>query len=701
MRFPISKYTTFLFLFLSMGVLSLVLPTPVLSGVCGALGLLGLFFFLGVGISQRFFSQIPWAPLWGTVLGVCLFFLGHTISYVLFGITPMTIGISMVLLAGGALLLHKGVPFPSFSIPHMLLHVQDILGLVVLGLQGLMFFALSTKSTTIALGSPWLVIGPRFFVVYAITTCLLLCYVYFTKPSWLKHVVIGIHFLTTLSVAAFVYQLGFGYDPFLHRAAEKDILAHGVILPRTPFYIGQYVLITILVLVGHIPLFFADAWLVMMLTSLFLPLCVFYVLRYHFSFEKNLSHVGSVCILLVSFIAFFVTTPHNFATLLTLLTFMLGLVCFSYRKFFPIVVGVSLFAFAVHPLSGMFAVLFVIGIALWLYKDRFPKPIYKGTWVALCAGSLVVMPFLFFSYLLLKGVSLPSPMIIFSRLSVFADVFGRPYYYHNSPSASFLLDTLYSYQMLIPVVLVFLGLYGWYRTFRKTTWLTVLMFIFLLSNVFFLSTWVVISDLNTFEQVQYAQRLRHMLLFPLLLFSLYSVLLFFSWLRKKHVFFQLLFLGIMSVCITGSFYLTYPQQNKKTHFPGYNVTSADIEAARYIEADTADGASHVVLSNLLTAAASIDQFGFSRYYDTDKGLLFYYAIPSGSPLAEAYRNLVYVAQDKQYIDDVFALTGVDRVYFVISSFWSGYADIVAGMSKHADEIQVINNGAITIFRYDR
>ena len=68
--------------------------------------------------------------------------------------------------------------------------------------------------------------------------------------------------LSALSVSAIVYVVGFGFDPFLHRAAEQALVDTGVVEPVRLLYSGQYTLTAALHHLTAWPIKLIDIWMV-------------------------------------------------------------------------------------------------------------------------------------------------------------------------------------------------------------------------------------------------------------------------------------------------------------------------------------------------------------------------------------------------------------------------------------------------------
>jgi hypothetical protein len=221
-----------------------------------------------------------------------------------------------------------------------------------------------------------------------------------------------------------------------------------------------------------------------------------------------------------------------------------------------------------------------------------------------------------------------------------------------------------------------------------------------ISNAFLLTTWLEIPSLSSYEQLQYGERLMHAAFFSLIPITLGGCLTLLERQLYKSRTLLIITLPIFAILLTISLYLTYPQSNPKVRFPGFNVTQADIDAATYIANNSPT--STIILSNILTAAASVEKYGFQTYYNTASGPVFYYAIPSGGPLADAFNDMLYKGQKRETMDRIMALAGVKHGYFIVHSYWDDADRIIAGASQNADQTLNISsdNTTLTIFRYD-
>ncbi|MBI5728314.1 MAG: hypothetical protein HY984_01005 [Candidatus Magasanikbacteria bacterium] len=541
-----------------------------------------------------------------------------------------------------------------------------------------------------------------FFLAYCGITALLLFYAWSATTRRAAGVLIAIHFFLTYTIAAWVYPLGYGYDPFIHRATEQHILIHGFALPKTPLYLGQYMAIDIIARITHLPVKILDIWFVPFLASFFLPLTTFLGLRYGLKLNRNQASVGVIMLGLYPLQTMFATTPHNLANVLLLgIVFLALLLPYSPVTARSLIL-LSIVAVLVHPLSGIFAALFVITMLVLQTKSwqTLTKNLRLKIAVAVLLSMAVIIPILFALYGLRSGLPIPSLVAIRNHLGEFIQLFHEPYYF-STKAVPWLYHLIYSYRLLLPPSLVLLATIVGLKL-KQNCWRPFFIFpLIILSNIFFLSTWISIPQLHLYEQRQYAERLLHILMYFILPFAILAIVMTI----KKIVtpWRQSLCFGLLATALSISVYLTYPQDNPKVHFPGFNVTAVDIAAAERIHDQTPTAVQYIVLSNILTAAASVEKYGFLTYYSTPEGKMFYYPIPSGSPLTKHFNDLLYQGQKRRTVDEALQLTGADRAYFLVHSYWAKAPEIIRGAKATADraEEMVVGNTAIWIFTYDR
>lgn len=209
-------------------------------------------------------------------------------------------------------------------------------------------------------------------------------------------------------------------------------------------------------------------------------------------------------------------------------------------------------------------------------------------------------------------------------------------------------------------------------------------------------------SLISYERAAYSDRLFFLsLLFWLPWASIAGAQLFKKLYTRSHplaLFVTLLVAG----SITASLYASYPRNDAFTSYHGYTVSAADIETVHTIHAD-ADTKDFIVLSNQVTASAAIKEYGFKQYFpvtiNNKEELLFYYPIPTSSPLYDAYMHMLSTP-NRSIMTSAMERVGVNRAYFVIHGYEEHYASLIEKTSRVADASFTRGSGTITIFRFD-
>ena len=681
--------------------------TPLWAKTIGLVGLIG-WLWSGAILIRR-----PWSGL-----GIfSSFIIVHVLVYSLYKSTPVSLFGTIVFLTLVLLIIKKFKPSilsqscPPASLPVSRFSptnsVRQKIEFFLIGLtiffQLLLLFVISAQATTDALPSPWLMFPWYFFLLYAATTALLYLCQYYIKQTRVGLFLIIFHFIVSFHIAVLVYPLGYGYDPFLHRASENHIFTTGVIEPKTPFYIGQYAIINLLAQATPIPLFWLDVLLTPLSASILLPLAAWFGLRFGFKLSDRRARLGAILLLIYPLSTMFATTPYNLATVFLLTIILLSPAVSVKRLSLFLLTLTALAALMIHVLSGIFALWFVLGIFIANWKKHSPE--YKksivGVFIIYGLIGFFLTPFLFTIFQHSQGIR-PQPLqTLFDERQKFFSYFQEPYYFIKK-AVPLRYDIIYIYRKLIPILIVVIALIGFVKKKPSSFKLLYpLLALTLLGNVFFLSTWVVFPELHQYEQLQYGGRLFYLIpffLLPLFLFGLQT--LEYKLISQRPAW-LIPILGLVGLLLTGSLYLLYPQKNPKVYFRGYNVSAADKQAAEFIYSNTPSSTRYIVLSSNITAAAAISQYGFSTYYDTSAGKIFYYSIPTGGPLYTQYLNLLYEGQKLEYVETAMAVAKAERAYVVIPAYWDKAEQIIAGLQSIADSSHSIQEGKMWVFMFDK
>ncbi len=240
----IIKWQKYLIISAALIVLNLFLAlSPFLQFLWGAFYL--IFFSLVFG-SWLFIKQTITCKLFlGLLFVLSLASLIGTVGFYLFKLNDLTFQITLFLLP--LLLLPLIIKKPLIlEWPQKIwqaVNLKNVLvALIYLILILTFFYLLFSSQTGQSIRSPWEVIPKEIFFIYFMATLALFSFIIFSKSNK-SLILIVIHFFASFCVALIVYQIGFDYDPFIHRTNENLILNSGTLLPKPFYYIGQYSLI--------------------------------------------------------------------------------------------------------------------------------------------------------------------------------------------------------------------------------------------------------------------------------------------------------------------------------------------------------------------------------------------------------------------------------------------------------------------------
>jgi hypothetical protein len=502
---------------------------------------------------------------------------------------------------------------------------------------------------------------------------------------------IFVHSLLMVSVAFFVYKLGFGFDPFIHRAAESFIDKFGAILPKTPYYIGQYVLVVMLSKLTAISIAGWDRFLLPFLEALFIPPLVFLSLRHGLNLERWQARLGSLLFFLWPFASFISTTPQDLANFLAIVTLLFGLLYLTTELvpwWLPLVF--TLAALITHPLTGLLLVIYYFLFILEKTPGR-----QRLLYLPAIIFSLAVLPlvFIFFAH---AGWHSPQWSEL-SKMLISALPTPRP----DQPF-SWLQSGLYVYNFLLPLIFVILGIFGSWELWEKEPakrpfiWLSWLVWFIFIVNAGILRLCLNFVGVGASEQGQYPARLYHFsffLLIPLFLFGLIFIINKIS----RYNFF--VFTGL-SLLLMVSLYLSYPRVDAYSYSRYFNTSATDVLAVQQI-AQKSLGADYIVLGNTSFSAAAIQEYGFQKYFKSASGPLFFYSLPTGGPLYQLFEKMVYTQTSQDTMNEAMDLAGVNLSYLVLHNYWNSFKTVEPQTKALADEWWQLDNGRIVIFKFNR
>ncbi len=503
--------------------------------------------------------------------------------------------------------------------------------------------------------------------------------------------------LVLLSVALLVFPLGYGFDPFIHRATESHIAEFGTITPKPFYYIGQYAIVLFLHFVFLVPIDLADKLLLPLATALLLPF-LWFTAAAHLLREKREAAASLLGLFLLPLASFIVTTPQGLANLWTLLTFLCAIPRLLGRDdwpLWPVALG-ALATLAIHPIAGIPVALFLVLLAAdpTRPEQKFPRLARAFTWITVAIGSLI-LPISFVVNAKISGQALAIDWSALSPLRLI-DALHLNIFFENrfSPLLDFVYLFAYNQTLLL---LLGTGIILWIERKQLSAKLRpyALLTFMLLVNFMVMRSAVQFSFLIDYERSNYADRLIPLALFATVPFLILIVGRLMRKTAESPLVLRAFVVALAGALMTASFYLTYPRHDDYETSHGFNVAQSDIDAVLSVDGD-AGTTNYVVLANQTVSSAAIQEMGFVRYY----GDLFYYPIPTGGPLYQDFLSM----NDHPNLETVahaMDLGHVDQLYYLVNNYWWESDRIVETAKTNADAWWSIGDGAVYVFKYVR
>lgn len=548
-------------------------------------------------------------------------------------------------------------------------------------------YIIFSNQTEASIISPWEVLPVSFFIIYALATLLLALNI-INKNKYSLFLII-LHYFLSFSAALIIFKIGFGFDPFIHRATLELIDKNGSVEPKPFYYLGYYSLIIILHKITFIKIILLEKLLVPLLAAFFLPLFLNKLLRSWFS-DKVKINLTILALLILPFSIFTLSTPQSFAYLLFLLALISGLHCQNFSDLF-LVALLSVSAFLVHPLAGIPAIFLVIFVAIF-HSDN--KKIKKYFYALFAFLSVLAAPVA----LLLSGkMNNGGQMFNFSKAT---EIFKLPAF-SNLASENIILNSVYFFIYNYKYILFLIILAGIIAAWKHREACRIFGAYLVLGVAFFtsflISSLVNFDSLIFYERANYANRLlivSIMFLSPFIITALYMMI---DRTSRQKTPIKIIFLLILCISITASLFANYPRFDNYHNSRGYSTGKADIEAVVWIEENKKND-NYIVLSNQQVSAAALYKYGFKKYYQNN---IFYYPIPTGGELYQHYLDMVYEKADRETMAKAMELAGVNEAYFVLNKYWWAFPKILDEAKSSANSFEVFGERDVFVFKYTK
>lgn len=599
--------------------------------------------------------------------------------YFLFGLSIYTAFLWMTILTMGVSLIPEGKRLP---IPEMKIKL-DVWVLVFFFTDLLLLALFIAARTDTALVSPWILFNGEIFVLFLISTIVYLLNAH--RYSFMQAMVMGMfHSLAALSVSTIIYGIGFGFDPFIHRAAEEAMIQLGSIEPHQLLYVGQYTFLSALHLLTNIPVTILDIWYVPVLAGVVLPMTTYVGLRQGFGLSEDQSKRWWMAVYIYPFMLLTFSVPFTLTYAFFIGILFAGFTLMKMSRPAQLVVSASSFALALfHPLL-------CVPLGFWLAQLVFKRRWVRVTCLILLAFSLPML-LTFYQYSQGQVVHVYS---LIDNVGAFFNLFRNPFY-DPYPFIPWHLDALYAIRYWFPYVMVLAGtgvmMATWRHYKRQWQWLLGLI-TGLMIAMYIMSTLFVFKDIIVHEQAEFALRLLHVW------YGLFLVPCVVGLAQINHRKARLMMQFVTACLVVIAWYFSYPQFNLQYPFYSPSVSVDDVEVVHVIN-EAADE-SYLVLSNQLTSAAALQEFGFDQTILFDDQEILRYAIPTGGILYPYYTRLFAGEDPNVVIHELFEYAQVDQVYLVTHAYWS-WAPLEPGLLQTADEIGRTSSNQITYYLFKR
>lgn len=625
---------------------------------------------------------------WGFCIVGSVFILELVGIYLLWQLTLLAVLGAVALLLGGVFL----VPVGSRAVLLIATFQKDasLLWLsFALVADLILLFMLAWSRTSEPLVSPWNLFSGEPFILWGLASMLLL-YANGRRDDRLGIAVGVVHAFVGLSVSVIVYEVGFGFDPFLHRAAEEELVANGFIEPKQWLYSGQYTLVSALHYLTGLSVNLIDRWVVPLLASFVLPIGAYLGLRDGWKLPEAEAKTWWMAVFLLPFMLATFTVPFTWTYVWFLvLIFLLPTMGNSWGAR----LGLLLVGLAMAPFQPLLAVPVCAWVAGSFAFDRAGDSRLKRSLALLAIVLMTIagVAGMFAVYQIQAG----QPVLIsdlLTRASAFTQLFFNPFY-DPYPFIPWYLQVIYAWRYWSPMVMfgIAIAAFVWLSRTRPFAQTYLAFSAGMLAAIYVLATLFYFQDIIVGEQLEFAKRLLTALyVVSLPAFAVLGSLTTGKWRISAY-------LATVALMLH-SWYFSYPQFNLKYPFYSASVSAAGVEAVRAVD-EEATGRTYLVLSDQMTSAAAIQEFHFAHEISIDGQPELWYAIPTGGPLYAYYSRAISGEAMRPLVEELHGKTGVDIIFLVLPTYWYWEKSILDGMANASDNAFSVSDGQMLIYEF--
>ena len=550
-------------------------------------------------------------------------------------------------------------------------------------------------ATTAPIRSLWETLPTSFLAVYFALTVVIII-IHFTETNRTTNLFISrLYIFLSLGLAVFLYQIGFGFDTFIHHATEQAIWQNGYILPKTPYYIGLYSLVVILARLSQLSVSAIDTFIIPVFFATFVPAALFLTYRRLPNWSEKKYFWLVMALLLLPYQTLIATTPHALAFVIAMIAVITSQLLVERAvnpRFAWLLVGLAMAATVIHPLVGIPLAMFVALIIGWVVTARHRPMIMT----LLTIAAVVALPVVF-------GIgarfwpAVIAPLTLDNATWQFFTTHILPTWPDFTIGQNIFVSLAHLWEQLRWWLLGASASYGIWL-YRRSSTPYVLACLVVGVDYLMIKIFLPFDSVIAYERFVFANRL-----VPLaFLFALPLCLI--AWqhladvIRRRPWLLRWFFTGVIAGAVTASLYLAYPHHDVFTISRLYSVSETDLATVMMIE-EKSHGP-YVVLANQMVSAAAVRVVGFNRLYDIDGTTQYFYPIPTASPLYNYYLAMIKNPL-RSNITELFSRVAVDEVYFVVNNYWDDAATIVAQSKTIADDAWPINDGQNWVFVFRR
>jgi len=552
-------------------------------------------------------------------------------------------------------------------------------------LAAYLFFWLSAITILVKAGkvgaiiSPWQSVPIQILALYFFSSLLLLYYLIKTQAC--ATCLLTLHYALSFLIIIFVYRLGYGYDFFVHQATLELIDKAGQVLPKSNYYLGQYGIIITLHRLTDISIYWLHLFLVPLTSALLLPSILFSWLdRLGAKFQRN-RFVLALLLLVIPYGILTYTTPQNLAYLFLIAALLIS---WQPRQGDLLIASVlSLSAVIIQPIAGLPALLLVT----WrIFEAKKLRHLHWFQIGLLCLAT-IGLPLAFFRLenIKISSINIVLPDWLPSAWPIF------------TKQESIGWNVVYLFGLNWYWIILILIVAGFWLRKKSISFSQQQVATTSLACAFLLAHWLTklmpFGYLIGYERDDYAKRLlviAIILFLPLIANVLNIGLLSIA---NSRLVIRNTWLVFIAVSLTCTFYLSYPRVDRFANSRGYSVGEYDILATKWIDQDAKEP--YVVLANQQVSAAALHEFGFAHYYNQ----LFYYPVPTASPLYQVYLKMVYEKPTREKVREAAKLTGVNDVYFVLNKYWYAFPKVMSEAELSADAWKSFGDNDVIVYKY--